>query len=110
MGGRGGQLQCEGPVLLRPRAAIENTWLQSTTVSLLSLSGGGGGGQDGKKGARPAERAAWPLRECRRKEESVAGAERGHEGVWGARGHQQVLCPDEDEDEEGTCSSLLRHT
>lgn len=32
-----------------------------------------GGGSNRKKGPKLAERLVWPLRECRRKEESVAG-------------------------------------
>lgn len=76
-------------------------------VSGVGAAADGGSGQK-EKDPRPAERLTWPLRECKGKGGGVAGAEREKRTSVGGEGHQKVLCPNEDE--EGTCSSLLRHT
>lgn len=39
-----------GPLLLRPGAAMENTWLQSIAVTLLPLSTGMRGSEQGERG------------------------------------------------------------
>jgi len=98
---------------------MENTWLQSTTVTLpfvrgmeMDWEGGGGGGRGGapnrKKRPGLADRLAWPLRECKRKEESVAWAER-EKCVWvgGSRDIKKLYVGS---GAEGSCSSLLQHT
>lgn len=62
-----------------------------------------------EKEKRPclADRLARPLRECKGKEESRP--ERGErDECGGPETHQNALCPSEEE--EGSCSSLLRHT
>lgn len=46
----GGQLRSEGPPLLRPGAAVENTWLQSIPASLLPLSRGTRGSEQRERG------------------------------------------------------------
>ncbi len=54
---------------------MENTWLQSTTVTLFVSELRVVAVVEGTEKKRPrlAERLPWPLRECKRKEESVAG-------------------------------------
>lgn len=83
MGGWGGQLQCEGWCYYGPGQQWRTPGHrapQSLSSLCLGLGGGGGGGggrgvgvRTRKKRPRLAERLAWPLRECERKEESVAG-------------------------------------
>lgn len=80
MGGWGGQLQCEGWCYYGPGQQWRTPGYrapQSLSSLCLELgvvvaAEGRGGFKNRKKGPRLAERLAWPLRECKRKEESVA--------------------------------------
>lgn len=62
--------------------------------SSLFVSGAGGGldWRQKEKTKAELERLVWPLRECRRKEESVARLKGGKRDECGGRGHQKVLC------------------